>query len=382
MARGSIRERETKNETVYDVIISYKDASGKRKQIWKTAPSKHKAEILRTEFLSQIDNGVLAQPKGTLGEYLSRWLSEYVNPNLSPNTIKGYNLIVKTHLMPTLGKISLKNIKPEHLQKYYANKLDAGLCSTTVRHHHTLLHRALKQAVQWGVLSRNPADAVTPPRNHESEMRILNESQVDIVLNNANTERYPLYYLALFTGLRAGELLALRWSDVDLLLAEISVSRSLVPLPGGKWVFKGTKTVKSRRTVALSPSTCQVLRQHLDRQMEIRSRLCIPFKDDILVFCHTNGDPLNENAVSMAWRSLMKRLGLKGVRFHDCRHTMATTMLRAGVHPKIVQERLGHSSIAITLDRYSHVVPGLQHAAADKMDELFSRSQTKMLDIR
>jgi integrase len=367
MIKGSI----TKRGDSYRVRVSSTD-NGQRKQISRTAHTPQEAEKLRTKLMNQKYEGTLSkQPKGTLEQYLTRWLTEYVEPNLSPNTVKSYTNIVTVHLVPGLGKIALKNIKAEHLQTYYADKLKT-LNSTTVRHHHTLLHRAFKQAVLLDLMTRNPADAVTPPRYHKAEMHILNENEVDLVLRSANPEYYSFFYLALFSGLRRGELLALRWSDVNLPMAEMSVSRSVVSLEGGGYIFKDTKTAKSRRTVALSPSTCQVLSEHLDKQMANKKRLEIKFHNDDLIFSHDYKNPFNGNAVSMVWRNLVRRLGLKGVRFHDCRHTMATAMLSAGVHPKIVQERLGHSSIAITLDTYSHVAPGLQHTAANKMDEVFN----------
>ena len=369
MAKGSIKKRGDS----YRVRVSLTE-NGKRKQISRTANTPQEAEKLRTKLMNQKYEGTLSkQPKGTTAQYLNRWLTEYVESNLSPNTVKSYNNIVTVHLIPGLGKIALKNIKAEHLQTYYADKLKT-LNSTTVRHHHTLLHRAFRQAVLLDLMSRNPADAVSPPRYHKAEMHILDESQVETVLSSTNPDYYALFYLALFSGLRRGELLALRWSDADLLMAEMSVSRSVVSLEGGGYIFKDTKTAKSRRTVALSPSTCQVLREHLDKQMAIKKRLEIKFHNDDLIFSHDNKNPFNGNAVSMIWRNLVRRLGFKGVRFHDCRHTMATAMLSAGVHPKIVQERLGHSSIAITLDTYSHVAPGLQHTAADKMDEVYNKS--------
>ena len=366
------------HDGTFKVMVSVTE-NGKRRFVTGTAHSSQEAIKLHTKLMSQKYEGVLSrQPKGNVEQYLSRWMTEYVEPNLSPNTVKSYNNIVTVHLIPGLGKIALKNIKAEHLQTYYADKLKT-LNSTTVRHHHTLLHRAFRQAVLLDLMSRNPADAVTPPRYHKAEMHILNESQVETVLSSTNPDYYALFYLALFSGLRRGELLALRWSDVDLVMAEMSVSRSVVSLEGGGYIFKDTKTAKSRRTVALSPSTCHVLREHLDKQMAIKKRLEIKFHNDDLIFSHDNKNPFNGNAVSMIWRNLVRRLGFKGVRFHDCRHTMATAMLSAGVHPKIVQERLGHSSIAITLDTYSHVAPGLQHNAANKMDDVYGNNVTKLL---
>ena len=224
-----------------------------------------------------------------------------------------------------------------------------------------------------GAGQRNPADLVSPPQNKRLEMHTLTESQVNEVMGKAPTDTYHcLFYLAMQTGLRRGELLGLRWTDINLDFAELSVARSAVQCPGGKVVFKAPKTVRSRRTVALSPQTCIVLRQYLDNQMAIRARLDIKkWPKDALVFSQLNGDPLKGNTVWKAWNTMLKRMGITGIRFHDIRHTMATLMLQAGVHPKIVQERLGHASIATTLDLYSHVSPGLQQAAAKKLDAIF-----------
>lgn len=374
MARGSI----TKRGDSYRVRVSY-ESNGKRRQICGTAESIGKAEKLRTKLLSQVDNGSVAEPRGTLGDYLNRWLGEYVQSNLSPTTFTGYEYVIKTHIIPVIGSIQLKNLKPETLQKYYADKLQSGLSATSVRHHHSLLHRALKQATQWNLLMRNPADSVSAPRCRKTDMHILSQSQIDSVLQ-ASGANHPIFALALHSGMRRSELLALRWSDIDLTMAEISVCRSLIPLPGGKHTYKETKTAKGRRTVALSPNTCQVLRQHLDAEMALCGRMGIKFSNDRLVFCQYTGEPLKGNSVWKAWHTLVARLGISGVRFHDCRHTMASAMLRAGVHPKIVQERLGHSSIAITLDIYSHVAPGLQHAAANKLDELFANQNPQSGD--
>ena len=376
MVRGSIEARSNGSLRVHVSITE----NGIRKQITRTAHSPQEAERIRTKLMHQKYEGTLSeQPKGTLDQFLDRWLSDYVESNLSPSTYQGYQYIIRSHITPAIGSMALKNLHPEHLQRYYADKLKAGLSSTSVRHHHTLLHKAFKQAVQWGLMQRNPADAVSAPRLRKAEMHTLSESDVDSVLRSSYPEYYPLFYLALFTGLRRGELLALRWSDVNLPMAEISVSRSVVPLKGGKYLIKESKTPKSRRTVALSPSTCQVLLEHMEKQMANYSRLDIKFKNNTLVFCHLDNSPLKGNTVWCAWHKLMKRLGINDIRFHDTRHTMATMMLAAGVHPKIVQERLGHSSIAITLDTYSHVAPGLQHTAANKMDDILLKKVTNSL---
>lgn len=328
--------------------------------------------------MHQLDDGIFVKPgKSTLGEFLGRWLKEYVRPNLSPRTAEGYEYIIRRHLIPALGNIPLTQIKPEHLQKYYSEKLSAGRCdgngglsTRTVRHHHVALHTALESAVKWGVLVRNPADAVTPPRCQQTEMHILDEAGVRTLLKAAeDTPYYALFYMALYTGLRRSELLALRWSDVDLVLCELSVTRTLHHLRDGTFVYRSPKTAKSRRLVALSPSTALVLKKHKEQQEAEHILKGVPLKDNDLIFCHADGQPFLPNTVTHYWEKLVKRLSLGHIRLHDARHTHASLMLKQGVHPKIVQERLGHSSITVTFDTYSHVVPGLQQAAARKFDE-------------
>jgi integrase len=223
-----------------------------------------------------------------------------------------------------------------------------------------------------GILIRNPVDAVTIPRAERHEMRTMSESDIHIFLEMARpTQYYALFYVLLFTGIRRSELLALRWQDVDLLLLQISVKRSLHQVRGGKIIFRQPKTEKSRRLIALTPSTVDVLKEHQDSQNKLRLSLGYPaLTDDDLVFCQYDGKPFLPNTITHNWIKLVRRSGLKGIRLHDARHTHASLMLKQGVHHKIVQERLGHSSIQITLDTYSHLASGLQEAAAKKFDNI------------
>ena len=375
MARGSIVQRGGS----YRVMVSY-FVNGKRRQVTKTAHTKREAEKVKTALLTHIDNGTLAEPKGTLEEFLNRWLEEYAVPNLSPTTSQGYKHVIFTHINTELGNVNLKNLRPEHLQKYYSIQLSKELSSTTVRHHAMILHRALEHAVKWGLLARNPADAVSPPKMRHAEMKILQQPDIEVVLaESQKTQYYALFFTALMTGMRRSELLGLRWSDVNLTLAELSVNRAMHRLQKHEVIYRTPKSEKSRRVIALSPATCKVLRDHWESQTALRKRFSMLVRDSDLVFSELDGRPYIPHTVSQAWRRIVRRLGLKGVRFHDLRHTCASMLLQQGVHPKIVQERLGHSSISITLDLYSHVVPGLQHAAADKMDAIFNKSVTNPL---
>lgn len=377
--RGHILKRYKGSYTIV-LELGRDPATGKRKQQWISVKgTKKDAEKRLAEMLHQLDTGTFVKPgKANLGDFLEQWLKDYAWPNLAPRTAEGYEHIIRRHLIPGLGNIPLTQLKPEHLQRYYAQKLSDGRCdgkgglnARTVRHHHVALHNALQSAVKWGLLSRNPADAVSPPRCQRSEWQTLSEDDIHTLLEAAKpTPYYALFYLALFTGMRRSELLALRWCDVDLLLCQLYVTRTLHHLRNREIVFRSPKTSKGRRLVALSPSTASVLREHKETQAATRTMMGIALKDDDLVFSDLNGKPLLPNTVTHAWIKLVKRVGLEGIRLHDARHSHASLMLKAGTHPKIVQERLGHASIGITLDTYSHVAPGLQQAAANRFDEL------------
>jgi len=233
------------------------------------------------------------------------------------------------------------------------------------------LHNALKCAVKWGLLIRNPVDAIDAPHTTNTEMKVMSEEDLNAFLEVVKpTPYYSLFYLALFTGMRRSELLGLRWSDVDLFLCQISVARAMHRLKNGEIVFRPPKTAKGRRIVSLSPSTALAIKEHRETQEMIRLMQGLRLNDKDLVFSKEDGSPLVPNAITSAWQRLAKRAGLQGIRLHDARHTHASLMLKHGIHPKIVQERLGHSTIAITLDTYSHVTPGLQEAAANRFDEI------------
>jgi len=379
--RGHITKR-SKNS--YSVVLSLgrDPTTSKYKYQWVSVKgTKKEAEKRLAEILHQLDTGTFMKPgKTTLGEFLERWLKDYAWSNLAPRTAEGYEHIIRRHLIPALGNMPLTQLKPENLQRYYSEKLTSGRCDgkgalspRTVRHHHVTLHDALESAVKWGLLSRNPADGVSPPRCQRPEWHTLSEDDIHTLLDAAQkTPYFALFHTALYSGMRRSELLALRWSDIDLLLCQVYVTRTLHQLRDGSIVFRAPKTAKGRRMIALSPSAVSVLREHKERQEAMRAMLGIPLKDDDLVFSDLEGKPLLPNTVTHAWIKLVRRIGLKGIRLHDARHSHASLMLKAGIHPKIVQERLGHSSVTITLDTYSHVAPGLQEAAAASFDKLLN----------
>jgi integrase len=368
--RGHIEKR-GKNSYTIVLSLGFDPQTGKRKQQWISVKgSKKAAEQKLSELLHQLDTGTFMKPgKTTLAEFLDRWLKDY-QPNLSPRGFERYEGVIRVHLIPSLGSVPLTLLRPEHLQKLYTAKLNDGLSAKTVRYHHAVLHVALQTALRWGLVIRNVADAVSPPPVRRTEMQTWDEDDIARFLEAAkDTPYHALFYLALYTGMRRSELLALRWCDVDLLLCQVQVSRSLHQLKDGSYVFTEPKSAKSRRTIALPPSATLLLKEHRERQKLERAMLGIPLKDDDLVFSHLEGKPLRPNTITRAWGMLAARCGIKVIRLHDARHTHASLMLKQGIHPKIVQERLGHASIQMTLDTYSHVAPGLQQAAAERFDQ-------------
>jgi integrase len=375
--RGTIIKRSNDSYRI-KVSLGKDSETGKYISHYETVKGNKKdAETRLNEIINQYDKGLFVKPgKVTLSDYLDRWLQDYARPNLAPRTREVYEMMIRQHLIKHLGNLPLTALRPEHLQKYYSERLLSGLSPQTVRHHHTLIHKALQTALEWGLLSRNVADSVKPPKVQTKDMQIWNVDEIDKFLESAkDTPYYALFHLALFSGMRRSELLALRWQDVDLILAEISVNRSLHQLKDNSYVFRSPKTAKGRRTIALPPSALLILQDHYFKCKDLSAKLDIPFNDDTLVFCHAeNGKPIRPNTITRAWTLTAIKAELKHIRLHDARHSHASLMLKQGIHPKIVQERLGHSSIAITLDTYSHVTPGLQQAAAKSFDEAFTKS--------
>ena len=379
--RGYIRKR-GKDSYSIAVSLGWDADAGKYKYLWESVRgTKREAEKRLAELLSQVDSGSFVRPsKTTVAEYLEAWLREYVWAELAPRTAEGYELVVRRHLMPALGRITLTGLKPEHIQRYQSEKLSCGradgkggLSARTVRQHYMALHAALGRAVKMGLVGRNVADGVSPPRYQRHQWQSLSEFGVSSVLEAARkTPYYVLFYQALFTGMRRSELLALRWCDVDLLLGRIEVTRSLHQLRTGKVVIRSPKSDRSRRMVSLPPSATLVFQEEKEKQRRERAAVGMELRDDDLVFRDLEGKALRPDTVTHAWVKLVRRIGLRGIRLHDARHTHASLMLKQGVHPKIVQERLGHASIQLTLDTYSHVVPGLQEAAAAGFDKMIS----------
>jgi integrase len=378
--KGHIYKRSQGSWTVvYDLPVD--PTTGKRRQKSQTVKgTKRDAERALREILLSLEKGSYVKPnKTTLGEWLRQWFKDYASMNTTDRTQESYGSIIERHLIPALGKVLLTDLQAQHIQSYYAKKLSegradgkGGLSARSVVYHHRILSKALDYAVKMGVVVRNVTDVVQSPRVARVTMHTLSLEEVTRFLDVARETDYYVYFATLlYTGLRRGELLALRWRNLDLDSGTIAVVETAYKLGNGDYIIKEPKTPHSRRTVTLPPSLVELFKAYRADQELLRVQLGVSLNSDDFVFIRHDGSPLYPNAVTLAFRRIIKRAGLKDIRIHDLRHTHATLMLKAGVHPKIVSERLGHATIGITLDIYSHVLPGLQEAAAERFDRIF-----------
>ena len=374
--RGSIRKRGA-NWTI--ILYRGRDATGKKQQKWIGGfKTKKAAEQKLNELLAAMDKGLAVMPsKQPFGDYLRNWLDNYA-ASVGPRTFEGYSDRA-IHVIDGLGHIALSELRPEHIQGYLRDKLrggrsdgkPGGLSAATVQKHHALIKQALGHAVRRQLLAYNAATAVDPPKVTRKEMIALDESQVQTLLDVAkDTSWYPMIHTALWTGVRRSELLGLRWRDLDLLLASLRVVQVLHGLKDGSLVFSEPKSARSRRSIALSPESCIVLRRHRKEQEAAAELLGIPFSEEWPVFAHFDGSPRQPATLTHAFTKIARKAGLSGLRLHDCRHTHASLLLKLGINIKIVSERLGHSSVVLTLDTYSHLLPGMQEEAALRFDQL------------
>ena len=308
-----------------------------------------------------------------VGEYLDRWLEDSDRGSVRASTYERHREIVRLHIRPELGRVKLSRLTPAHVQGHYRDKLDSGLSAATVQKIHTVLHKALTQALKWNMVPRNVADAVEAPRPTPKEMRPLSPEEGRRLLEASRGDGLEaLYVLAVHTGMRQGELLALKWEDVDLSEGVVRVRRTLAR-SGGRVSLGEPKTRRSRRPVHLTGAAVEALRSHLERQLEDMERLGDLYRDHGPVFTSVVGTLINPtNLRRRSFALLLQRAELPQIRFHDLRHTCATLLLTRNVHPKYVQELLGHATVAITLDTYSHVVPGMGDHTARAMEDVFA----------
>ncbi|MFC1860067.1 tyrosine-type recombinase/integrase [Chloroflexota bacterium] len=377
--RGSGNIRRSGRKWLITIYTSRKTEAGQPERQYKSVSgSKADAQRELRAMLAKVDRGILPASKQKVKELLYEWLDTYVLTNCSERTYLGYKGIINRHITPALGHVKLKDLRPAIIQRFYGLSLQ----KVNERNHQNLkcrtvlrMHRVLSQALRWGVrqgyLSTNPAsrDHVDPPKAKRYIGRTLDPAEVSELLEVAyDSYYYPVIYTAISTGIRRNELLALQWRDIDILGMTISVNHSLYK-GNGKVELMEPKSENSRRQVAMTPQLANYLREYRAERESLYLIIGRVLSLDDFVFGDDAGQPIDPSVLSHNFGRIVKKAGLD-VRFHDLRHSCATLMLGAGVHPKIVQEMLGHSSIQITLDTYSHTVPGMQKAAAEQLGAL------------
>jgi integrase len=333
-------------------VGEYRDAAGRKRYVSGKTITEVKRKL--RQALADRDQGISPEPQNlSLGKYLDCWLDS-VEGTVRPGTFRRYEESVRLHVKPALGSIRLGNLNFLHLQELYRTKLDSGLSPRTVQIIHRTVFKALKQATRWNLIHRNVAQMVDAPKVPKREVKPLTTEQVSTLLQAAAGDRLEaLYVLAIATGMRCGELLGLKWEDIDLELEVLRVRRSVY-----NGVVSPPKTGHSLRSIRIPATAIEALRKH-GRESE-------------WVFCDSKGTPIGyHNLIRRYWKPLLRKAGLPdSTRFHDLRHTTATLLLAQNVNPRLVQQLLGHSTVSFTLDRYSHFMPGMGDVAASAMDEV------------
>ncbi len=346
------------------------------KRLTRTFKTREEAQLWIRKTLDQIDNGLTyTSTKRTLTEHLNTWL-EFERPVLRPSSMIHYEQIVRMYLIPNLGRISLRDLRIEHIQGFYTRLIAKGIGAHTIRKIHHVLHRSLNLAVETGMIERNPASYAHPPKKPTVEMSILDESQASHFMISIIGHRWEaLFRLDLVTGMRQMEILGLKWTDLDWLRLTVRIERQLVRPDGHGVKFIEPKTKSGKRVIDLDETTIKLLRDHYECQQQERVEAGEKWQEFGLIFTSSIGTPIDSSDLRREFYKLLKEAGLPRIHFHGLRHTAASLMLNHGVPAIIVSKRLGHARVSITEDIYAHALPTMQAEAAKLISDLITPVQ-------
>ncbi len=375
--KGHIRERSPGKWAIVLDVGEKDPVTGKKKRKWHSfTGTKRQAQAECARLIAEIKSDRYVEPsKQNVAQFFTEWLA-FIKPTVSAKTHERYTEICEKNLTPLMGDVILSKLKTDRIDAAFTKALTEGRGASgkpyaprTVHHMRRVLIKALSQAVTWERLSRNPATATTPPKVERTKMLAYDAEQTAaLIAAFRNTRMFIPMMLAVMCGLRRGEIAALRWDDAEIgdNRRQLSIRQSAEQTNDGVR-YKTPKSGKAR-TVALSATMAAELRAHRVRQAEEQLKIGLRPDGNSFVVAQVDGSPLQPRSLTHEWTRLLDKTSLPRIRFHDLRHTHATQMLSAGVHPKVASERLGHSTIGITLDLYSHVMPGMQADAAEQVD--------------
>lgn len=382
--RGQIVEKG--KDKWYVKIYRGKDASGKKLYHRKVIHGKKSAaQKYLTAKLREKDLGVFIESsQQLLNEHLDNWL-KIIKMRVAEQTYNSYESVLKTHIRDRIGSLRLGNIKLHDVQQVYNEMELQGKSARTIRYAHAVLSMALRKAIELNYIVRNPCEFAVLPKQEKKETKAFSPQQASVFLHHAkNTKLGFVFEFAMVTGMRPEEYLSLKWTDVDLKKGVVYVQRALVWLKGGGYKFTETKTKKSRRSIPLTASFLSKLKKHRRQQLEHRMSLGQAYENLDLIFATEIGTPINyRNLTLRYYDKILESAGLdnKGFVLYSLRHTCATLLLASGENPKVVSERLGHSSVKMTLDTYSHVLPQMQQSASERLDSMLYQKTGKLRKI-
>jgi integrase len=373
--KGSVYKR----GKTYSISVNlYKDENNEWVRVQKGGfRTKREADAYLTDLISKANRGEFAEYENMrVGEFLKLWLEQYCKHNLKSSTYANRKNLIEARIIPKIGHYQIEDLKPIHFSKFYNELHDHGYSSDYIHTMHSVLRTAFRYAVKWQLASKYMMENVDAPKlNKTKQLQTWTLEQASTFLKFTekieNDYRHIIYVLAIFTGMRKGEILGLRWSDIDFENRKLQVVQTVYKALKNAPAIQSTKTAGSMRSISIPENVIQELKIHKRKQLELRFKFGKAYQNNDLVCPRLDGSPMDPRAVNEHFSECVKKSKLPKIRFHDLRHTHATIMLKLGEHPKVVSERLGHKDVNITLNTYSHVLPDMQEDAAKRLFEAF-----------
>lgn len=374
MATGSIREIKTKNGDIhYQITVEGErdPLTGKRNRTYKNVKgSKREANSVMHRMITEMEQGkVTRKTNKSIGEWMDEWVSTYL-PNAEETTIIGYKTKIRCYIKPALGDIQIKSLRAEHVQKMINDMHSRGLSPKNIRDTFNNINAAMKKAVATHLIPYNPCEGVALPKLKKYRAKVYSPDMIHTLLEAVTgTDMYLPILLLVTVGLRRGELLALRWSDIDFDRNLLKVRNNMVCGENG-YIIKSPKSEAGIRDIHIGDDVANALKSAREQYLRDKAKYGKGFQDLNFIIRQNDGSPISPNAMTRKWRRFIESNDLPSIRLHDLRHSNATALIQAGVSPKVVQQRLGHADVNITLNTYTHVLPDMDIAAAEKLDEI------------